>query len=60
MFQLEFCTATSCSEIVNHRHIYPPIDLAELETMKSIVPQDGENQLTINSTTFANPNHSKR
>jgi hypothetical protein len=42
MFQLEFCTATSCSEIVNHRHIYPPIDLAELETMKSIVPQDGE------------------
>jgi hypothetical protein len=42
MFHLEFCKATSCSEIVNHRHIYPPIDLAELETMKSIEPQDGE------------------
>jgi hypothetical protein len=41
-FHLEFCKATSCSEIVNHRHIYPPIDLAELETMKSIEPQDGE------------------
>ncbi|CAF4575393.1 unnamed protein product [Rotaria sp. Silwood2] len=27
--------------LVNHRHIYGSIDIAELETMKSIRPQDG-------------------
>ncbi|CAF4906552.1 unnamed protein product [Rotaria sp. Silwood2] len=28
--------------LVNHRHIYGSIDIAELETMKSIRPQDGD------------------
>ncbi len=30
------------SDLVNHRHIYPSIDIAELATMKSNRPQDGE------------------
>ncbi|CAF2861621.1 unnamed protein product [Rotaria sp. Silwood2] len=28
--------------LVNHSHIYGSIDIAELETMKSIRPQDGD------------------
>ena len=29
-------------DLVNHRHVYAPINLAELATMKSIEPQDGK------------------
>jgi hypothetical protein len=33
---------TKASYSINHRHIYPSIDLVELVTMESNRPQDGE------------------
>jgi hypothetical protein len=41
MFMAEIHVRGGLSHLVNHRHIYPFIELTELATMRSIRPQDG-------------------
>jgi hypothetical protein len=42
MFRSEIYASARYCRLINHRHMFPPIDLTELATMKSTRPQDGE------------------